>query len=152
MLQANTTLNTNRRDFLKSASAAIVVTPLPPSTDPILAAIERHRAAGFAVQAAIVAIDSEIRLMTEGGQDTNDAEYEAANIEFEEATHVLLTTFPTTQGGLAALLERLGEDPYEPSPPTFGETVIAVATRDLAINDYFSKLASHLRSRHIGWS
>jgi hypothetical protein len=95
------------------------------NTDPILAAIERHRAAATAYRSA-----SDVHSPMGPGEPGEIAAAEASNAamgQHDEALLALLTCQPTTMAGLLAVLEHVGQPEFLIYPPRegTGETVLS---------------------------
>jgi hypothetical protein len=137
MAQAETIPNTTRRGFLSGAVAATVLpaTALAGSTDdPILAIVERCRAAFNEFGAASLACDevaAERRghPITEADRDR----IEAASDELDEATGQLVSMAPTTMAGLAAAVMWLMEYDAGCIPDTSGRFLRTLATSPLIV-------------------
>lgn len=133
MTQSEQTTTTTRRSFL-SAAAATAVLPAGAlaQTDPIFAAIERHRAAFKEFAAASLANDTVAakkigRQITQADNDRLDAAQDADL----EAAELVASTAPTTMAGLAAALVWLLEYDHGCIPDTTIQFLETLATSPL---------------------
>lgn len=134
MTQAETDLNTTRRLFLSCAMATSVLPAVAVArpTDPIFAAIERHRSAFKEFVDASLAAD-EVKAEKDGRKVTHEAEdrLDAAIIADTEEAELLVSTSPETKAGLAAAVAWLLEYDQGCIPDTSGRFLRALATSPL---------------------
>lgn len=111
--------------------AVAAVRPTDP-TDPIFAAIERHRLAFKVFVEASLAAD-EVKAERDGREVTHEAEdrLDAAIIADAEAAELLVSTAPQTKAGLAAAVAWLLEYDKGCIPDTSGRFLRALATSPL---------------------
>lgn len=116
MNQAETNTNAKRRVF--QSRAAAIARP----TDPIFAAIERHRLAFNEIGAAAIATDT-VAAANTGRKITqaDDDRLAAAQDADLEAVELLVSTVPTTMAGLAAAVAWLLEYDEGCIPDTVGQ-------------------------------
>jgi len=119
-----------RRTIIGAAATAVVASPIisVADTDPILAIIDRHRAALAELTAASIATD-EVKASNEGREVAPDADARlevAADADFE-LRELLASTAPTTMAGLAAAISWLMEYDEGCLPETSGRFLRTLA-------------------------